>query len=147
VDYNTPNLQVAQWNLSIQRQVTGNCLALANYLGTHTPHLWSTQQINPAVFLGLGPCTLNGVSYRMCSTCANPEQLRRLILENPQARQYYGFMPRIDSGATASYNGLILSAEHRVGSVTVIANYTVSHCISDPGGQNFVVATNGNDSW
>jgi hypothetical protein len=56
-------------------------------------------------------------------------------------------MPRIDSGATASYNGLILSAEHRVGSLTVIANYTFSHCISDPGGQNFVVATNGNDSW
>ena len=30
-----------------------------------------TQHINPAVFLGLGPCTLNGVSYTTCSTTAN----------------------------------------------------------------------------
>ena len=147
VDYNTPNMQVAQWNLSIQRQVSATWLVSANYLGTHTTHLWSTQQINPAVFLGLGPCTLNSVNYSTCSTTSNQEQRRRLILENPQAGQYYGFMPRIDSGATASYNGLILSAEHRVGMVTVIANYTWAHCISDPGGQNFVVATNGNDSW
>jgi hypothetical protein len=148
VDYDTPNMQVAQWNLSLQRQLAGGWLMSASYLGTHTTHLWSTQQTNPAVFLGLGACTLNGVSYATCSTTANQEQRRRLILENRQSGQYYGFMPKIDTGGTASYNGLVLSAQRRASSgVTMNANYTWSHCITDPGGSDLVVGTSNSNGY
>ena len=82
---------------------------IGELLGNHSTHLWTTQQYNPAIFLGLGACTLNGTSYATCSTTANQEQRRRLILENPASGRFFGFMPKIDTGATASYNGLILS--------------------------------------
>jgi Carboxypeptidase regulatory-like domain len=148
VDYDTPNMQVAQWNLSLQREVSAGWLVSASYLGTHTTHLWSTQQYNPSVFLGLGPCTLNGVQYSTCSTTTNQEQRRRLILENPQYGQFYGFMPKIDTGGTASYNGLVVSAQRRATSgVTVNANYTWSHCITDPGGSDLVVGTSNNNGY
>ena len=39
--------------------------------------------LNPGVFLGLGPCTLNGVSYPVCSTNANLNQRRVLYQQNP----------------------------------------------------------------
>ena len=47
-----------QWNLSIQRQVGKDWLVTANYVGNSTIHMISGEDINPAVFLGLGPCTL-----------------------------------------------------------------------------------------
>ena len=135
MDYDTPTMQVSQWNLSLQKQIGADWLVSASYLGSATTHLWNNQQINPAVFLGLGPCTLNGVNYPTCSTTANTEQRRRLVLENPNTGQYYGYIVRIDSGGTASYNGMLLSIERRAArSVTVSGNYTWSHCISDPGG-------------
>jgi hypothetical protein len=148
VDYKTPNMQVSSWNLSLQKQVGASFLVSASYLGSHTIHLWSTQQYNPAVFLGLGPCTLNGVSYRTCSTTANQEQRRRLVLENPAIGQYYGFMPKIDTGGTSSYNGMVLSFQRRAAAgVTFTANYTWSHCITDPAGSTLVVGSRNNDSW
>jgi hypothetical protein len=83
-------MQVYSWNLSLQRQVGSDWLVSASYLGNHTIHLWSTQQYNPAVFLGLGACTINGINYATCSTTANQEQRRRLYLQNPAVGQYYG---------------------------------------------------------
>ena len=47
-----------QWNLSIQRQV-GSWLLTVNYLGNSTIHLTTSTALNPAVYMGLGPCTLN----------------------------------------------------------------------------------------
>jgi Carboxypeptidase regulatory-like domain/TonB dependent receptor len=133
MDYDTPNMQVIQWNLSIQRQVGNDWLVSASYLGNSTAHLWTTKQINPAVFLGTGPCTLNGVQYTTCSTTGNTDQRRRLILENPKDGQFFGYVNKIDAGGTASYNGLLLAVQRRVAhGVTVNANHTWSHCISDP---------------
>jgi hypothetical protein len=40
--------------------------------------------LNPGVFLGLGPCTLQGVLYPTCTTAANLEQRRVFTLENPR---------------------------------------------------------------
>jgi hypothetical protein len=131
LEYNTPNMRVTQLNLSLQRQV-GDWLLSANYLGNLTRHLWSLQQINSARFLGLGPCTLNGVQYPTCSTTANQEQRRLLSLNYPQYGPLLGFISRVDSGGTANYNGMILSVQRRAArGVTVTANYTYSHCISD----------------
>ena len=58
MDYDTPNMQVYQWNLSLQKQIGSDWLVSATYLGNQTIHLWGTQAINPAVFIPGGPCTL-----------------------------------------------------------------------------------------
>ena len=132
-DYDTPNMQVAQWTLSIQKQLGTNWLLTANYLGNTTTHLWSLRQTNPSVFLGLGPCTLNGVSHPVCSTTANRNERRRRRLENPVPGEQIGFVSTIDSGGKASYNGLVLSVQRRTArGLTINGNYAWSRCISDP---------------
>src|SRR4029077_5647393 len=94
------------------------------------------ENINPAVFLGLGPCTLQTAtgpaSYPVCSTTANQQNRRIDSLLNPQQGQYYAGIGTIDDGGTASYEGLNLSAQKRLShGFTASANYTWSHCISD----------------
>jgi len=119
-DYDTKNMQVYQWNLSLQKQVGADWLAAATYLGNSSFHMWAAQEINPAVFLG------------STSTTANTNQRRRLSLENPATGQFFGPIAHIDAGATANYNGLILSLERRAGhGITLGGNYTWSHCIGD----------------
>ena len=125
-----------QWNLSIQRQIGTDWLLTANYLGSSTIHLTTGENLNPAVFLGLGPCTINGpagpVNYSVCSTTANTNQRRRLYLQNPAQGQYYAVVAQAEDGGTGSYEGLFLSAQKRLSrGVSVLANYTWSHCISD----------------
>src|SRR5438552_1121784 len=135
VDYDTKNTMVSQWNLSLQRQVASSWLLSASYLGTQSAHLWALQQLNPAVFV---PGTCSAGQYGLtaagsCSTTANTNSRRVLALENPQYGKYFGTVNRIDSGATASYQGLVLSAQRRaVRGVTMTGNYTWSHCITDP---------------
>jgi Carboxypeptidase regulatory-like domain len=146
-DYDTPNMHVTQWDLSIQRQVKADWLVSATYLGNATRHLANPQYINPAVFMGLGPCTLQGVTYSTCSTNANTNQRRLLSLANPATGQYYGSIQKLDAGGTASYNGLILSIQRRAArGLTLSGNYTWSHCISDRTGGSSV-ATNGTEGY
>jgi hypothetical protein len=128
--------QVSQWNVSIQKQFGRDWLASASYIGSNIAHLWSIRALNPSIFLGLSPCTLNGVNYAVCSTTANTDQRRVLSLLNPVAGDFYSFVNEVDQGGTASYNGLLLSVQRRAArGVTVSSNYTWSHCIGDP---NFV---------
>ena len=135
MDYDSPNTMIAHWNLSIQRQIGADWLVSATYLGNETSHLWGTQAINPAVYIPGGPCTLNGVTYNPCSSTANTNQRRRLMLDSAipkSTAQYYGPVNRIDTGGTANYNGLVLSVQRRAArGVTISGNYTWSHCISD----------------
>jgi len=146
-DYDTPNMQVSQWNLSLQKQVGTDWLVSASYLGNETTHLWTSKYINPAVFLGLGPCTLNGVAQTTCSTTGNTNQRRRLSLDNPSTGQCFGTIQKVDAGGTASYHGLILSAQRRAATgITIGGNYTWSHCISDPGGLERA-ATSGTEAY
>jgi Carboxypeptidase regulatory-like domain/TonB dependent receptor len=135
IDPDTANVQVHQWNLSLQRQVGKDWLVSASYLGSNTIHLWTIQQINLPVFLGLGPCTINGVSYNPCSTTANADQRRRLNLaygSTPSVKDKYANIGKIYNGGTANYNGMLLSVQRQAArGVTISANYTWSHCISD----------------
>ncbi|PWU06790.1 MAG: hypothetical protein C5B51_11595 [Terriglobia bacterium] len=132
---------VNQWNIGIQRQVGQDWLLSAQYVGTSTIHFVSGVNLNPAVFLGLGPCILRTVtgpvSYSTCSTTANQNQRRVLYMENPAQGQYYGGSGIVDDGGTASYEGLNFSVRKRLSHGTnLLANYTWSHCISDPWNQN-----------
>ena len=121
-----------QWNMSIQRQIGADWLVTANYLGNSTIHLMTAAELNPAVFLGLGPCTINGVNYTVCSTTSNTNQRRELYLQNPAQGQYYSVLAEADDGGTAEYEALFLSTQKRLShGTTLLANYTWSHCISD----------------
>jgi hypothetical protein len=122
---------VQQYNLSIQRQI-GNWLVSATYMGNGTRHLWGNNPVNQSQFLGVGPCTIQGVSYAQCGSTATTAQRRRLNSVNPTWGSYYGETELLDEGGTANYNGLILSAQHRFSrNFTSSTNFTWSNCISD----------------
>jgi hypothetical protein len=124
---------VQQWNVGIQRQLGKDWLVSVSYLGNEVTHLYGQRELNPAVYLGLQPCTIGGVSYTVCSTTANTNQRRVLSLLNPTAGAAYGFVDIWDDGGTRSYNGLILSTQKRLSrGFTLTANYSWSHCIGDP---------------
>jgi len=142
---------VNQYNASIQKQVGNDWLLSANFVATSTIHMVSGSNLNPSIFLGTGPCTLQQVisgsvapvSYADCSKAA--AQVRRpLYMQNPLLGQYYGGIGLVDDGGTATYDGLNLSAQKRLShGINVLANYTWSHCISDQWFQN-PTAGNGN---
>jgi carboxypeptidase family protein len=130
---------VNQWNLSIQRQIGKDWLLTANYLGTSTIHFVSAAMLNPAVYIS-GNCAAGQYGLAApgpCSTPGNANFRRRLYLQNPALGQYYAAVGQVDDGGTTSYQGLYFSAQKRLSSgVTMQANYTYSHCISDPWAQN-----------
>ncbi len=115
-----------QWNLSVQRQVGSDWLISANYLGNKSSHRWLTSQQNYAVYIP-GTC-----GSAPCSTIANTASRRILTRLNPQAGRAFSSLSQVDDGANASYNALLLSANHRLSkNFSVLVNYTWSHCISD----------------
>jgi hypothetical protein len=111
---------MTQWNVSYQRQLSANWLASATYLGNKTTHVWSAEEINPAVYIP-GKSTTGNTSTR-----------RLLYLQNPTAGSGYDSIVESDQGGNSSYNGLLLSIQHRFSNhFTLLSNYTWSHCISD----------------
>jgi len=132
---------VNQWNLSIQRQFGQNWLVTANYLGTSTIHFMSGENLNASVLVpnidgtALGTCP-KGVTAG-CDSTGNANQRRPLFLQNPNTGKFYANVGILDDGGTTSYEGLYLSAQKRLShGVTVLANYTWSHCIGDQWAQN-----------
>jgi Carboxypeptidase regulatory-like domain len=123
---------VGQWNVTYQRQI-GTWMASASYLGNKSTHIWSGNgEQNPAVFLGLSSCVINGVTYSTCSTTSNTNQRRVLYLANPKLGASYASLNTSDDGAVAHYNGMLLSLQHRFShGFTFGVNYTYSNCISD----------------
>ena len=129
---------VLQWNISYQRQIAANWKATVSYVGNRTNHILAGREVDPGVFLGLGACTLNGVSYTTCSTTGNNQQRRFLTLLNPAQGAAYSSIIQTDDGASAHYNAMGLSLEHRFSHhVNWLANYTYSQCLStyDFGGE------------
>ena len=132
-DLNSPRIQ--QWNVTIERQIGAAWQVSASYLGSYTDRLWNQVAINPGVFLGLGPCTLNGVFYATCTNNTNINQRRVLSLsgENPAAAALIGNMDIHNDIGTQNYRGLKLSFQRRAASgVSLSGNYTVSRCFGDP---------------
>ena len=164
MDFDTPNMKVAQWNLSVQRQFGNEWMVQANYIGNTTRHLWGTQHINPVIFVpgngdANGNCFLNGATVnftvrpgRECSSRTTSNRIdRRSLAIFPivpkSISEKYGIIGRIDSGGTASYNGLVLSLQRRpVSGISFNMNYTWSHCITDPQ-QDVVNGGNADNGW
>ena len=131
-DLNSPRVQ--QWNVTIERQLGGAWQVAATYLGSYTDRLWNQVAINPGVFLGLGPCTLDGVFYPTCTTNANLNQRRAFSLsnENPEAARLIGNLDVHDDVGTQAYRGLKLSFQRRGTALTLNGNYTLSRCYGHP---------------
>jgi Carboxypeptidase regulatory-like domain len=130
---NSPRIQ--QWNVTVERQLGSAWQVAASYIGSHTDRLWEQVAINPGVFLGLGPCTLDGVFYATCSNNANLNQRRVLSLsgENPAAARLIGNMDIHQAVGTQDYKGLKLSFQRRAADgLSLGGNYTVSRCFGDP---------------
>src|SRR5579871_3372957 len=127
---------VNQWNLVLQRQFGNDWLVNISYMGSESSHLWDSYQENPAVFIpgncqagqyGLtapGPCSPAGDS--------NAGARRLFTINGYPGNKYYGYVERLDSGATGSYQGLSLALTKRLSKGLIVStNYTWSHCISD----------------
>jgi hypothetical protein len=107
---------VQQWNVSVQKQIGHNWLFSATYLGNKTTHQWLGRELDPAV-------------YAPGATTATTETRRVFIEANPATGKYFGSTIMVDDGGNASYNGLLLVANHRFSnSFSVLGNYTWSHC-------------------
>jgi len=143
---------VQQWNLGIQREIAPNWLVSISYLGNQMTHLYGGLDLNPAVFIpGVGDAngncfatvyarrvSLNVGAGRPCSTTAGANRNGRRVftLLDPTGTlggSKYGYVNAWDFAGTRSYNGMLLSLNKRMSSnFSVTANYTWSHCISDP---------------
>jgi hypothetical protein len=135
-DPNLQNPQVNTWNISIQRQV-GSWLFSGSYIGNHTAHLWSSRELNLEQYIP-GNCVAGQYGLTAAGPCsstsgANTAARRLLTLLNPTWGPWYSTIAYLDAGATSSYNGMLLSAQHRLANhFSMLANWTYSHCIADP---------------
>jgi len=126
---------VEQWNLTLQRQFGANWLVSASYIGNDAVHLWSSQALDPGVYIP-GNCAAGQYGLTApgpCSTSGNVAARRVLTLANPTQGPYYGAVSVIDDGATGSYNAMLLSVNHRLSRhFSLLGNWTWAHCIADP---------------
>ena len=90
IDPNINSTRVQSWNVTVERQLAGSNLVSASYLGSYIDRIWGQVPLNPAAFMGLGPCTINNVAYPVCTASTNLNQRRVLSLENPVAGQGLG---------------------------------------------------------
>src|SRR5205823_11229533 len=99
-DLKTPN--VYSWNLSLQKQIAGEFLASASYIGARTTHIWTLNPINPAIYIP-GNCQAGQFGLTAagaCSATSNTDQRRLLSLERPQDGQYIGAMAQFTDAAS-----------------------------------------------
>jgi hypothetical protein len=129
-DINAPRVQSG--NVSVERQIGADWGVAVSYLGSYSDRLWGLIALNPGVYLGLGPCTIQGVSYPVCTTNGNLNQRRALSLsgENPASA---ALISNLDSHAdvgTQKYRGLKLTMQRRSATgLNINANYTLSRCV------------------
>ena len=108
-----------QWNVGLQHQF-GVWLTTASYLGNHSSHLWRATELNYAV-------------YSPGATTGTTNARRFLVRRNPAYGAAYGTIGQLDDTGRANYDGLLLSAQRRFqGGFSVLSNYTLSKCMSDP---------------
>ena len=141
-DINSPRVQ--SWNATVEQQIGRAWQVAASYLGSYSDRLWGQVAINPGTFLGLGPCTLQGVLYPTCTSANNLDQRRVLSLENPEASKLLGPVDRFDDLGTQDYRGLKLSVRRRAATgVSLSGNYTLSHCVGNIVVNGFPQISNG----
>ena len=132
--------------MTVERQLGTGYAVSASYLGSYSDHLWWTMPLNPGVYMGMGPCTLLGVAYPVCTTTANIGPRRRLSLagENPAAAAKIGVLDLFTDISSQQYRGLKLTFQRRnPGGVSLNGNYTLSRCYGDLTSGGFLQAAAG----
>ncbi|HTF67289.1 MAG TPA: carboxypeptidase regulatory-like domain-containing protein [Edaphobacter sp.] len=115
VTYNAANNSVLpvpttyNFNLSVERQFAGGVLVRASYVGGLSRHVYEGVELNPAV-------------YTPGSTLST--DARRAFVG-------YGSIAQVTDDAVSSYNAVQLTAQRRLKSLTVLANYTYSKSLDD----------------
>ena len=144
IDPNINSTRVQSWNITVERQFGATWQVAASYLGTYLDRIWGQDALNPGVYMGLGPCTLRGVSYPVCSTVTNTDARRVFSQVSAEAAQKLSFVSQYKAVGTQSYRGLKLSFQRRAaGGMSLGGNYTVSHCETDtPVSGNFIQFNN-----
>jgi len=132
IDPDINSTRVQSWNVTFERQLGVAWQGSVSYLGSYADRMWGQSHINPSNFMGLGPCTIAGVSYPSCTVSSNTDRRRTLYLENPAAGQFLGPIVRYVDAGTQSYRGLKLSFGRRAATgLSLAGNYTLAHCVAD----------------
>jgi hypothetical protein len=135
-DINSPRVQT--WNVTVEQQLGTDWGVSAAYLGSYSDRIWGQVALNPGVYLGEGPCVLNGVAYPVCSTDANLDIRRALYLQNPAYGQYYGGLDDNTDVGYQRYHGMKLSAQRRSATnVSLNGSYTLGSCFGLPNQARF----------
>jgi hypothetical protein len=141
-----------QYTASIQRDLGKGWMLQLDYIGNGTRHAPIGYPFNNAVFIpgvwgaggtgcaGIvttGPAAVKpGAAGTNCSTPANQNSRFALTIANPlQGNQYTGGgggSVVVGDYATANYNGLVTSLQHRLSTTfSVLANWTWSKCLNE----------------
>jgi hypothetical protein len=133
---NSPRIQ--SWNVTVEQQLGSAWGVSVAYLGSHSDRLWAQVARNPGVYMGLGPCTINGVSYTVCSTTANLNQRRALYQINPAQAAFIGALDENTDVGYQNYKGVKFAAVRRAANgLSVNGNYTLSRCMGTPTANGF----------
>jgi hypothetical protein len=121
------------WNLSLQRQLPGNSVLSATYIGSITTALDGQDNLNPAIYIPGGPCVLpDGKTYNPCSTTATTNLRRKFNFESYKDGQYIGAVVWRDGAGVQRYAGMVVDFRSRPGrGINFNTNYTWSHCMGD----------------
>lgn len=140
-----------QWTASVQQKIGSGWQMEIDYIGNATRHDPMGVTSNPAVFIPgtwgpngtgctgvvmTGPAAAKpGAAGTPCSTVGNQVSRFLLTQENPAQGNLIqgggGGSGLIDDNASSNYNGLVLSANHRLSnSFNMFANYTWSKCLN-----------------
>jgi Carboxypeptidase regulatory-like domain len=137
--WNFSPMSMEQWDLSVQHQMK-NWLVSVSYLGNRTLHLPTAYEGNPAVYIPgnstgqAGSCgAMNPVpaAGQPCSTLTNTTARRSLTLESPTSGPYYQTIAQLDPEGNANYHGMLAAVQHQGRNLTLSANYTYAHCLSE----------------
>jgi hypothetical protein len=113
------NTRLQQWNVSVQKGF-GDLLFSASYLGNRGKYVWRATELNPGV-------------YMTGASTTNLNQRRKLYLANQPQGKYYSTIGMTDDSGHSVYDGLLLSAQKRMSKGwSVLTNYTLSKCMTDP---------------
>jgi hypothetical protein len=120
--FSSPNISTAvqhisnptyeEWSLAIEHQLGKNDSVTAEYVGNHSYH-------EPELNNSVNAWNSGGATgFPELSTSGPP---------NPN----FSSVTQISSGSSGNFNGLVISAQHRSGSLNVQVNYQYSHALDE----------------
>ena len=114
---------IIQYNLNIQREISGGTVFTIGYVGSHGVHLMTQQERNP------NAATIDSAGVYHFGSLING-----VIRGNPRLNPNFGFVIMAEPGTTSRYNSLQTSVNRRLTrNVQAQVNYTFSRCTDDGG--------------